>query len=261
MEILRDNNKEENRVKTSAIPQEQQTIINKARALYYHLFGMFLIYGELEKKYEETAKTLEQIFLNPMNDSNKEDAFKLIKEFETNQAKNITHEFNELFINNFNTKAINLTMSYYDEGYERGEKYLLAKEMILKSRFRRAESFIETEDDLGFLCLLNASLLDEEKQDATILAKGIFSTIINPYVNFIIVEILKSSQAVFYKPIARLLASFMEFERIYLNTDIQKYQAFIDKSEALYQEKNQRYKKRQKTDFSLKELVDREKGK
>lgn len=258
MEIIHINNEEKNKIGTSTIPQEQQIVINKARALYYHLFGIFLIYGELEKKYEEATKMLEQIFLNPMNDSNKEDALKLIKEFETNQAKNIAYEFNEIFINNFNTKAINLTMSYYDEGYERGEKYLLAKELISKSRFRRAESFVETEDDLGFLCLLNASLLDEEKQDATILVKDIFSKIINPYVNFIIVEILKNSQAIFYKPIAKLLASFMEFERIYLDTDIQKYQAFIDKSEALYQEKNQKYKKRQKTNFTIKEMVDKE---
>ncbi|PAF43827.1 molecular chaperone TorD family protein [Helicobacter sp. 11S03491-1] len=254
MEILHINN-EKNKAKTSSIAQDQQPVINKARCMYYNLFGILFIYGELEKKYDKIINILEQIFTNPMNETAKDDIFKLLKELESHQTKNITYEFNELFINNFNTKAINLTMSYYDEGYERGEKYLLAKQLIKKSKFRRNESFVETEDDLGFLCMLNATLLDDTKEESILLAKEIFEKIINPYVNYIIVEILKNTQAIFYKPVARILSSFMEFERIYLDAHMQKYQAFVDKSEALYQEKNPKLKKRQKTPISMEEIV------
>ncbi|PAF52202.1 molecular chaperone TorD family protein [Helicobacter sp. 13S00477-4] len=251
MEIIHTKTQE---IEISSLPIDQEISINKARLMYYNLFGFFFIYGELEKKYKQAICILEQIFTQPMNENDKEDVLKLLKELETNGAKNITYEFNELFINNFNTKAINLTMSYYDEGYERGEKYSLAKQIVKKSHFRRSEKFIETEDDLGFLCMFNTALLAENKQDSLLLVKEIFDNIINPCVNYIITQILKNTQTLFYKPIARLLTSFIEFERIYLNAPAQKYLDFIDKSEALYKEKNPKLKIRQKRPLSIEEL-------
>ncbi|GAA7259549.1 hypothetical protein HpCK38_17170 [Helicobacter pylori] len=228
--------------------------INKARAVYYTLLGIFFSYQGIKIHQELTIQILEQIFANPINDQTQKDSHLLLQELEQKGCEAIMGEFDSLFIDNFSQKAISLTASYYDEGWEFGEKCLKIRDLILESEFRKSEEFIEPEDHLGFLLLFCASLLQKANPCSIAMCKKVFEEVINDYVNFVVFEILKSKNAKFYKCVAKILGSFAEFERLYLDVTPPPLEEYVDLEMLRKEEKKSKWKKRVKTDVSEEEV-------
>ncbi|WP_027327228.1 TorD/DmsD family molecular chaperone [Helicobacter pametensis] len=233
---------------------QEELQITKARSLYYSLLGVFFSYQGAQKHTQLIISILDQIFANPINDQTQKDAQILLQELETNGVTHIQREFDILFIDNFSHKAINLTASYYDEGWEFGEKCLKIRDLILESEFRKDEEYIEPEDHLGFLLLFNASLLQKSNPCSLAMCQKVFEEVLNDYVNFVVLEILKNKNAKFYKSIAKILGSFAEFERLYLEITPPPFEEFIDLEELKREEKRSKWKKRVKTDFDEEEI-------
>lgn len=233
---------------------QEEIQINKARSMHYLLLGILFSYKALEKNQDLTIKILEQIYANPINDQTQKDSQILLNELEKGNIQGIQEEFDLLFINNFTQKAINLTASYYDEGWEFGEKCLKIRNLILESELRKNEEFIEPEDHLGFLLLFCSSLLEKSNPCSIAMSKKIFEEILNDYVNFIVLEILKNKKAKFYKSIAKILGSFMEFERLYLEVTPPPLEEYIDLEELKKEEKRSKWKKRIKTEVDEEEI-------
>lgn len=234
--------------------KEEELQINKARAIYYTLLGIFFSYQGVKRHKELTIQILEQIYANAINDQTQKDAQVLLQELEQNGCEAMLEEFDKLFIDNFSQKAISLTASYYDEGWEFGEKCLKIRDLILESEFRKSEEFIEPEDHLGFLLLFCASLLQKANPCSIAMCKKIFEELINDFVNFVVLEILKSKNARFYKSVAKILGSFAEFERLYLEVAPPPFEEFVDLESLRKEEKRSKWKKRVKTDVSEEEV-------
>lgn len=235
----------------AANPQSQQKDfqINKARSLYYSVLGIFFSYQGLHDHQDLAINILDQIFANALNDQSQKDAQILLQELETYGYERLDQEFDRLFIDNFTHKAINLTASYYDEGWEFGEKCLKIRDLILESEFRRDERFIEPEDHLGFLLLFCSSLLQKANPCSIAMCQKIFAEILNDYVNFVVLEILKNKEAKLYKSVAKILGSFAEFERMYLEVTAPPLEEFIDLEELKKEEKRSKWKKREQKEI------------
>lgn len=233
---------------------QEEIQINKARSIHYLLLGILFSYKALEHNQALAIQILEQIYANPINDQTQKDSQILLNELEKGNIQEIEDEFELLFINNFTQKAINLTASFYDEGWEFGEKCLKIRDLILESEFRKNEDFIEPEDHLGFLLLFCSSLLEKSNPCSIAMSKKVFEEILNDYVNFIVLEILKNKKAKFYKSIAKILGSFMEFERLYLEVTPPPLEEFIDLEELQKEEKRSKWKKRIKTEVDEEEI-------
>lgn len=221
--------------------------ITQARALYYGLLGLFLTYKRLDSQRAEAIAGLDNIASFPIIDDIINDARTLSGELSSNGASAIMQEFDDTFINGVNAKVVNLTASFYYEGQERGEKFLIVKEIVEQTPKRKDEAFVETEEHLGFLCTFQQYLLsDFENKKNLELAKRIFDEVINGYVNFVISEIHKRKNAKFYRHVARILEAFIEFERLYLEIGSPKKEEFKDISEELRKEMASKSKKRAK---------------
>lgn len=234
--------------------KEEELQINKARAIYYSLLGIFFSYQGIKKHQDLAIQILEQIFANPINDQTQKDSQILLSELEGKGCEAIMEEFDRLFIDNFSQKAISLTASYYDEGWEFGEKCLKIRDLILESEFRKSEEFIEPEDHLGFLLLFCSSLLQKANPCSIAMCKKIFEDLINDYVNFVVIEILKSKNAKFYKSVAKILGSFAEFERLYLEVTPPPLEEYVDLEALRKEEKQAKWKKRVKSEVSEEEV-------
>ncbi|ANV97874.1 hypothetical protein BBW65_03225 [Helicobacter enhydrae] len=229
--------------------KEEEIQINKARGMYYALLGMFFSYQSLSRHRQTAIAILEQIFANAINDQTQKDAQVLLNELEANGTARIEQEFDALFVDNFTYKCINLTASYYDEGWEFGEKCLKIRDLVLESEFRRNEEFVEPEDHLGFLLMFCSSLLEKANPCAIAMCQKIFAEILNDYVNFVVLETLKSKKAHFYKSVVKILGSFAEFERLYLDVTPPPLEEFVDLQDLKAQEKKAKWKKRVKADM------------
>lgn len=228
--------------------------INKARSIHYLLLGILFSYKSLEKNQNLTMRILEQMNANPINDQTQKDSQLLLDALQNGHMQAIEEEFDLLFVNNFKQKSINLTASYYSEGWEFGEKCLKIRNLILESELRKSEEFIEPEDHLGFLLLFCSSLLEKSNPCSIAISKKIFEDILNDYVNFVVIEILKNKTAKFYKSIAKILGSFMEFERLYLEVTPPPFEEFIDLNDLKEEEKRNKWKKRTKTEIHEEEI-------
>lgn len=234
--------------------KEEELQINKARAFYYTLLGIFFSYQGIKRHQELAMQILGQIFANPINDQTQKDSHILLAELEQNGSERILEEFDKLFIDNFSQKAISLTASYYDEGWEFGEKCLKIRDLILESEFRKSEEFVEPEDHLGFLLLFCASLLEKNNPCSIAMCKKVFNDVMNDYVNFVVLEILKSKNAKFYKSIAKILGSFAEFERMYLEITPPPLEEYVDLESLRKEDKKSKWKKRSKTEVSEEDI-------
>lgn len=233
---------------------QEEIQINKARSIHYLLLGILFSYKALENNQNLAIQILEQIYANPINDQTQKDSQILLNELEKGNFQDIQEEFDLLFVNNFTQKAINLTASYYDEGWEFGQKCLKIRDLVLESELRKNEEFIEPEDHLGFLLLFCSSLLEKSNPCSIAISKKVFEEILNDYVNFVVLEILKNKKARFYKSIAKILGSFMEFERLYLEITPPPLEEFIDLEELKKEEKRSKWKKRVKTEIDEEEI-------
>jgi len=106
-------------------------------------------------------------------------------------------------------------VSHYLENRLNGDVLVDIRQMVkeLPVRANNAE-FKETEDHFGFLFLLMRYCIEEKEFDST--QKEMFKQYILPYMKRFIEDIVTNPKVDFYKDVATILKSFMDFERNYV---------------------------------------------
>lgn len=189
--------------------------INKARAIFYDFFaGLFL--HELLVEREALLKTqLESLSISPLDDEAEKSFARLGEELKKHGIVVILDEFNDLFALPMSGEVVFPYVSHYKENRLNGDILVDIRQTIkeLPVRANNAQ-FRETEDHLGFLFLVMRYCIEAKNFQGT--QKEIFKLYILPYIKKFIEDIASNSKADFYKDIATILDSFMDFERNYV---------------------------------------------
>jgi len=189
--------------------------INKARAIFYDFFAGLFLY-ELLCERETLLKTqLESLSISPLDDEAEKSFSRLSDELKAHGITVILDEFNDLFALPMSGAIVFPYVSHYKENRLNGDILVDIRQTIkeLPVRANNAE-FRETEDHLGFLFLVMRYCIEKKGFDEP--QKEIFKLYILPYVKQFIDDITSNPKADFYKDIANILDSFMDFERNYV---------------------------------------------
>ncbi len=189
--------------------------INKARAIFYDFFaGLFL--HDLLCEREALLKTqLESLSTSPLDDDAEKSFARLSDELNEHGIVVILDEFNDLFALPMSGEIVFPYVSHYKENRLNGDILVDIRQTIKELPVRANNAhFSETEDHLGFLFLIMRYCIEEMNFEGT--QKEIFKHYIVPYVQRFIDDITSNPKADFYKDIAKILKSFMDFERNYV---------------------------------------------
>ena len=189
--------------------------VNKARAIFYDFFaGLFLRDLLVERK--TLLKTqLESLSVSPLDEESEKSLKRLSDEVNAHETVVLLDEFDDLFVLVMAGEVVLPYVSHYKEGRLNGDILVDIRQTIKELPVRaNSEQFRETEDHLGFLFLLMRYCIEEKKYTST--QQEIFNTYILPYVKRFIEDINANVKADFYKDVAKVLKSFMEFERNYV---------------------------------------------
>lgn len=199
--------------------------IEQARSLYYKFFGITFDFINSEEQIDTLFELILQFSQNPMNENARNHLDSLQLFLTKGGLKALKNENDELFISPA-TSFIPMSVSYYDEGRDDGQKRVECVEYILCSKFRKNELKCKnSEDNLTFLfqfmqVLIQAGVKDDK--ESLELSTKIFTNILNDYLDEFINSILTHESGIFYKDVAGLLKIFVDFERFYLEVKVPK---------------------------------------
>ncbi|TKX31470.1 TorD/DmsD family molecular chaperone [Campylobacter estrildidarum] len=212
-----------------------------ARSLYYQFFGDLFVFSFSDQKLISLHSCLEAMKENLLDES-LEDSFKILLQNSQKDLQLFFKEYEELFLSL--KGAIPVTFSYLEEGFENSKALLCVREILSKSILRRNETkFKESEDNIGFCFLLMSEFLKQKEDN---LAKELFQKLIHQNIDEFITLILEHKKAYLYKEIAKILVTFIEFERScfdlgkVLKTTSKKVQNDLSRSEILRRETNKK---------------------
>lgn len=189
--------------------------INQARVVFYDFFAGLFLRNLLADREDLMKKQLATLGSAPLDDYTQKSFEILHVEFLANGLKNIIDEFDDLFAVPLSGEVVFPYVSHYKNGCLNGEVLVDIRQAIKSLPIRaNSEIFKETEDHLGFLFLMMRYCIEEGKYEAS--EKEIFSFYINPYVGKFIADIIDNPKANFYKEVALILKSFMDFEAGYV---------------------------------------------
>jgi len=189
--------------------------VNKARAIFYDFFaGLFLRDLLVERKM--LLKTqLESLSVSPLDEDSEKSLKRLSDEVDAHETVVLLDEFDDLFMLVMAGEVVLPYVSHYKEARLNGDILVDIRQTIKELPVRaNSEQFRETEDHLGFLFLVMRYCIEEKKYTST--QKEIFSAYILPYVKGFIEDVSSNAKSDFYKDVAKVLKSFMEFERNYV---------------------------------------------
>ncbi|MGH2305079.1 TorD/DmsD family molecular chaperone [Campylobacter taeniopygiae] len=212
-----------------------------ARSLYYQFFGDLFVFSFSKQHLDSLHRCLDVMKEN-LFDENLLDSFDLLLQNSQKNLELFFKEYEELFLSL--KSAIPMTFSYLEEGFENSKALICVREILSKSILRRNEmKFKESEDNVGFCFLLMSEFLKLKEDD---LAKELFQKLIHQNIDEFITLILEHKKAYLYKEIAKILATFIEFERScfdlgkVLKTTSKKVQNDLSRSEILRRETNKK---------------------
>lgn len=194
--------------------------INKARAVYYNFFSKFFVYSKNMEIYKELVQMIDKMIVAPL-DTNTQKALENLKS-KLNQDSNeqLLSEFDEVF-SNPNSTIVPTTASFYNESIENGTKRLEMLQFLAQTPLRRDEkSYCENEDHIGFITTVLYELINrlnngESVYESTI--HCIFGEILNSFADDFIDNLYNHDKSDIYKDVATIMASFIAFERLYLD--------------------------------------------
>ncbi|MBZ7973252.1 MULTISPECIES: molecular chaperone TorD family protein [Campylobacter] len=210
-----------------------------ARSLYYQFFGNLFVFSKQNLDYLHRCLG---VMKENSFDEELLDSFDLLLQNSQKNLELFFKEYEDLFLSLKN--AIPITFSYIEEGFENSKALLCVREILSKSILRRNEvKFKESEDNIGFCFLLMSEFLKQKEND---LAKELFQKLIHQNIDEFIKFIFEHKKAYLYKEVAKILATFIEFERSCFNlskvskTTSKKVQNNLSRSEFLRRETNKK---------------------
>ncbi len=194
--------------------------INRARALFYGLFGSLFAFVLEEKRYAGLEEKIEFFLQNPIDESIDKALKNMSQIISSKGLKSLEQEFDSLFYDLSNA-PIPTTASFYEEERDDGKKRLLMVNYVLQSNYRRnSEKYTDLEDDIGFIFTFMQNLIVDElngDEKAAFLEKEVFKNVLNPFIDEFIENVYMHENALFYQEAAVLLKSFVSLERLFLN--------------------------------------------
>lgn len=189
--------------------------INQARIVFYDFFAGLFLRNLLGEREDLIVTQLVSLGQNPLDDSIEKSFEVLTDEVKANGLKNIVNEYDHLFEVPLSGEVVFPYISHFENGCLNGEILVEIRQAVKQLPIRaNSQVFKETEDHLGFLFLMMRYCIESDEYIQN--SKEIFSSYINPYVELFIADILGNEKAHFYKEVALILKSFMEFEAGYL---------------------------------------------
>ena len=221
--------------------------IAAARALYYSLFSRLFVFSIKDDRFEGVSKMLSLMTTANFDENSAEAVMRLNANFNEDNLKNIIEEYDNIF--HAPPKPLRNTLSYYDEGFEIGSVCANVRRLLAKTDIRKDErNFKENEDSVGFVFTLMSEFINRSINDQDMyeeLAQELFKEVINPYIDEFCENLMMHEESKFYKDVAALLQSFIEFERIYyespkpaIDDHGKKSYDGISRSEMIRREKN-----------------------
>ncbi len=186
--------------------------ILQARVLYYQFFGEVFNFLEKDSLYENIKQKLALFKKSPIND----EALKVIEYMEKFLEKgfeSLKEEQNDLFYSPI-TSFIPTSASFYDEQRDDGKKRIEMIEYLKDAGFVKDDSFKESEDHIGFICLFLGSLLQDANANNLSIFKNVFQNILSPFVDEFIYKLYNHENGDFYKSVAVLFDLFIKVERL-----------------------------------------------
>ena len=189
--------------------------INKARAIFYDFFAGLFLYELLRERQVLLKTQLESLSTSALDDASEKSLTRLSDELKAHGSVVILDEFNDLFALPMSGAVVFPYVSHYKENRLNGD-ILVDIRQIIKELPVRANNvhFRETEDHFGFLFLIMRYCIEEKNFDEP--QKEIFKLYILPYMKSFIDDITSNPKADFYKDVATILKSFIDFERNYV---------------------------------------------
>lgn len=189
--------------------------INKARAIFYDFFAGFFLDNLLAQRATLLKIQLESLSTAPLDDEAEKSLTRLRDEVNKHGIVVLCDEFNDLFTLPMSGPVVFPYVSHYLENRLNGDVLVDIRQMVkeLPVRANNAE-FKETEDHFGFLFLLMRYCIEEKEFDST--QKEMFKQYILPYMKRFIEDIVTNPKVDFYKDVATILKSFIDFERNYV---------------------------------------------
>ncbi len=232
------------------------TKINKARALYYNLFANFFVTPEDLNSYMELIKLIKILQKNSLDNASSDALANILNMLDESSNMTLVQEFDNIF-NAPNSKNINLSASFYDEGVQSGKKRVEMINFVAKTAIRRDEkNFFEYEDSLGFIFSFLSQLCDlaaNGKVEYENTIHCVFSEILNDFIDDVAKDIYEHENAVIFKELMVALHSFIEFERLFLGISKPAKKQKIEKKEKT-EEISEEEKQRRAKNKELKKL-------
>lgn len=210
--------------------------LSQARALYYDFFAGCFLYELLCERESVLLKQIKLLKQSPLNDSDSAHFDMLETQLKTQGIDSIIAEYTHTFLLPFappkdgdmpqeskrrkkgevfyHNPQVMLYLSHYEEGCLNGSALLKARRLTKQSSFRlNASQCKESEEHLGFLCLLMRYLLCSSHKEDIALVAQIADELVVPLGDFVTDTLIKRDDVVHYAHIAMLLRSFLSVER------------------------------------------------
>ncbi len=198
----------------------ESTAINKARIVYYGLFSSLFSFNMKEDKYKKIVQYVDILSTSPIDEQTEKALINIKRRIKKGGYIAVKMESDRIFFNP-TTTFIPMTASYYIEHRDNGNKRIEMINYVFESKFRRdTDQFKEHEDHIEFILLFIQKLIHEELEgdtSAPILARKVFSHILNEMIDDFSLNLFNHEKSFFYKQIALALRSFIDFERLYFN--------------------------------------------
>ncbi|MDR0467365.1 MAG: molecular chaperone TorD family protein [Campylobacteraceae bacterium] len=196
--------------------------IEQARAIYYKFFETIFSFIDTDKQIDDISKMLELFLNNPMSEESKNAIKQMILVLENDSLKTLKDEQNAVFVSPDST-FVPMSVSYFDEGRDDGQKRVKAAGFVFGSKFRKNEFHTNDPDDnitflFSFMNALINSGVDGDEEGLK-LAKEVFKELLNECLDEFADILYIHEKGDFYKNSAVLLGDFIEFERFYLGID------------------------------------------
>ncbi|RXJ83512.1 molecular chaperone [Arcobacter sp. CECT 8985] len=225
------------------------TELNKARAVYYGLFGSLFSYIKDEKQFDDIKNSLELLSQAPI-DENSKVAFSNANEFLNSKGmKGLIEENNQIFYSP-STTFIPVTASFYNEERDDGQKRVEMTNIVLKSTFRKDGSvFKEAEDHVCFIFSFLQKIIEQDNSNIeNQLVIDSFSKVLNTFIDEFISNVYNHEESDFYKNIAVILKVFISLERALLNIEQEKEHK-VRKQHDIFHKQKKGFTKRAKRNF------------
>jgi len=204
----------------------REAILN-ARIVYYRFFSLVFSCNLKDDHYPEIRELMGILARDPVDDATA-DALDRINRFLDTGGFDALKQENDAVFFSPTTTFLPTTASFYAEKRDDGGKRLEMLTYVQQSPYRRNSSeFKENEDHIEFILLFMLRLISDEVEGdikSGELAGKVFTHILNAMLDAFCTSLQHHEKSRFYRDVATVLRTFIEFERVFLDVETPKEQ-------------------------------------